>query len=101
MSVDSSSMAWQAFLFRAADVVVAPHGAGLAASMFCRSGTRVLEVLPDPSMAPPSTFFMAAIMRRHVYVPVPSDAAGREMHVTWATLKSSLRKAGIQPDPAW
>lgn len=34
----------QAALFRSADVIVAPHGAGLAGLIFCRRGTRVIEL---------------------------------------------------------
>ena len=34
-------------LFHGADVVIAPHGAGLANITFCRPGTRVLELFAD------------------------------------------------------
>ena len=36
----------QMALFHAADVVVAPHGAGLANIAFCKPGTRVVELFP-------------------------------------------------------
>lgn len=37
----------QVRLFRAADMIVAPHGAALTNLGFCRPGTRVIEVLMD------------------------------------------------------
>lgn len=37
----------QAALFHSADIVVATHGAGLANLMFCRPGTKVLEIFPS------------------------------------------------------
>jgi hypothetical protein len=38
----------QVSLFRHAEAVVAPHGAGLAHIAWCRPGTRVVEFFPDP-----------------------------------------------------
>lgn len=37
----------QAALFAGADVIVSPHGAALANLMFCRPGTKMLEVFPE------------------------------------------------------
>jgi prepilin-type processing-associated H-X9-DG protein len=36
----------QVSLFRDAEIVVAPHGGGLANLVFCDSGTRVIELFP-------------------------------------------------------
>lgn len=41
--LESMSVAEQALLFSAADVVVAPHGAGLSNLVFCNPGTKVIE----------------------------------------------------------
>jgi hypothetical protein len=38
----------QVQLFRRAEAVVAPHGAGLAHTIWCAPGTKVLEFFPDP-----------------------------------------------------
>jgi capsular polysaccharide biosynthesis protein len=38
----------QVSLFRHAEAVVAPHGAGLAHIAWCRPGTKVVEFFPDP-----------------------------------------------------
>jgi capsular polysaccharide biosynthesis protein len=45
--LDTLSMADQVRLFRAADVIVAPHGAALTNLGFCRPGTQVIELLMD------------------------------------------------------
>jgi capsular polysaccharide biosynthesis protein len=44
---DSMSLADQVRLFRAAEVVVAPHGAALTNLGFCRPGTKIIELLMD------------------------------------------------------
>lgn len=36
----------QAALFQSAEIIVAPHGAGLTNLIFCNPGTRVLEIFP-------------------------------------------------------
>lgn len=41
-------IAQQVRLFREADAIVSPHGAGLAHLAWCRPGTRVFEVFPSP-----------------------------------------------------
>jgi capsular polysaccharide biosynthesis protein len=42
----------QARLFNEAEIIIAPHGAGLSNLVFCNPGTVVLEVLPPNWMAP-------------------------------------------------
>ena len=37
----------QAAAFKSADIVVAPHGAGLSNIVYCKPGTRVIEVIPE------------------------------------------------------
>jgi hypothetical protein len=41
-------IARQVALFRQAEIVVAPHGAGLAHIAWCKPGTKVIEFFPDP-----------------------------------------------------
>lgn len=45
------SMAEQAVLFNEAEIIVAPHGAGLTNLVFCKKDTRVVEIFP-PQWAP-------------------------------------------------
>ena len=49
----------QIALMAGAEAVVAPHGAGLANILFCRPGTRVLEIA-DPAYPNPNFYAMAA-----------------------------------------
>lgn len=42
-------LATQVRLFRDAELIVAPHGAGLAHIAWCKPGTRVIEFFPDPN----------------------------------------------------
>jgi hypothetical protein len=44
---ETMSVADQVRLFRGAETIVSPHGAGLTNLGFCRPGTRVIEMLPD------------------------------------------------------
>jgi capsular polysaccharide biosynthesis protein len=44
---ETMSVADQVRLFRGAETIVAPHGAGLTNLGYCRPGTRVIELLPD------------------------------------------------------
>jgi capsular polysaccharide biosynthesis protein len=47
VSLDGLPLDEQIELFGSADLVIAPHGAGLANLAFCRAGTRVVELLGD------------------------------------------------------
>jgi hypothetical protein len=49
----------QARLFADAELVVAPHGAGLSNLVFCRPETRVIEIFP-PEWMPPCFFTLAS-----------------------------------------
>ncbi len=42
----------QAKLFNDADIIVAAHGAGLSNTVFCKKGTKIIEILPPRWMAP-------------------------------------------------
>jgi len=80
-------LADQAQLFREADAVIAPHGAGLAHLVWCKPGTKVVEFFPDPSGArgrvknATSDYWLISQMRRldyHVHLagPVVNRADG-------------------------
>ncbi|WP_176706095.1 glycosyltransferase family 61 protein [Paenibacillus hemerocallicola] len=48
--------------FASADIIVAPHGAGLTNLMFCQSGTRVLELF-SPNYVNPLYWYMSNIVQ--------------------------------------
>lgn len=48
--LENFSLAEQALLMRQAELIVAPHGAGLANLAFARPGTKVLELIPSAAL---------------------------------------------------
>jgi capsular polysaccharide biosynthesis protein len=52
VTLSGMSVAEQCELFSCADVVVAPHGAGLTNLLFCREGTRIVEIFPPTYINP-------------------------------------------------
>lgn len=48
--------------FASADIIVAPHGAGLTNLMFCRPGTRVLELF-SPNYVNPLYWYVSSIVQ--------------------------------------
>ncbi len=50
--LEGMSMADQIRLFQGAAFIISPHGAGLANLLFCRPGTRVIELMPSVDVRP-------------------------------------------------
>jgi capsular polysaccharide biosynthesis protein len=50
LTLENLPLAEQVRLFNHADLVVAPHGAGLSNLMFCKAGTRVLEIFESSAV---------------------------------------------------
>ena len=50
--LEGMSMMNQILLFQSAEVIIAPHGAGLANLLFCEPGTKVIELMPACEMRP-------------------------------------------------
>ena len=46
VSLEDTSLPFQVALFKNADIVIAQHGAALANLVFCRPGTKVIEITP-------------------------------------------------------
>ena len=67
-------------LMRSAGTVIAPHGAGLTNILFCRPGTRVVE-LADPLYPNPNFYAMAAGLG-HPYRRVDARAVGEGHRLT-------------------
>ena len=50
VTLSSLSVKEQAHLFCQAEVIIAPHGAGLANLVFCKPGTKILEIFLPPNL---------------------------------------------------
>ncbi len=105
VTVNTNEILMQAVIFRAADAVISPHGAGFSALAFCRPGIAVIEMLPKAG-APPPTSMGVALMMRHKYVPVEADNRHERMLMSWKTLSKALCRAELltencpsPPDP--
>ncbi|WP_342148080.1 glycosyltransferase family 61 protein [Methylorubrum sp. SB2] len=55
----------QASIFHHADTVVSLHGAGMTNVLFCKPGTKVLEIIPSTYSTP--AFWVLAAARRMIY----------------------------------
>jgi capsular polysaccharide biosynthesis protein len=76
---ESLSVSEQASLFSAAEVVVAPHGAGLTNLLFCTRPARVVELVHEDE--PPVVFRHLAELLGHRYCAVgciPTEDGGRK-----------------------
>ena len=51
-----------------ADIIVAPHGAGLTNILFCRPSTILVELLPEDYMA--NHFYRFSLLGQHNYYPL-------------------------------
>ncbi|MBV9783997.1 MAG: glycosyltransferase family 61 protein [Acidisphaera sp.] len=51
-SLEKLSFEEQIALFRRAEFVIAPHGAGLSNLVFCAGDAKVIEFMPDPETRP-------------------------------------------------
>ncbi len=52
IAAESLSISEQACLFEGAEIVVAPHGAGLTNVVFCRPGTKIIELFSPRAVNP-------------------------------------------------
>lgn len=91
----------QVALMQAADVVVAPHGAGLTNVIFCRPGTDVVEIA-DPGFPNPNFYALSSAMgHRYWYVPAESIGTShpleRDLTVSQSAVEGVLGRIGIVP----
>jgi hypothetical protein len=69
-------------LFASADFIVAPHGAALASLLFCRPGTRVLELSPDTEFRPFFWHISEKLGLIHAVLPCKTTNASFNGHLT-------------------
>ena len=102
--LETLSVVEQAHYFNAAEVVVAPHGAGLTNLAFCESKTKVIEIF-SPGYITPLYWFLSNICRlEHYYIfgdRLPDDdnpkvsPVTRNICVNLHRLEKILKKAGL------
>jgi len=86
-------LAKQIALFRQAEVVLAPHGAGLTHLIHCRPGTEVIELMPARRMqlCYPTLSRIGGL--RHTVMSVPKSFLGHALDVPLAELETVLAAA--------
>ncbi len=91
LSMDGLSVAEQAGLFGAAEAVVAVHGAALANLIFCRPGTRIIELVPRNWPSPLYARLSQSLGLRY------HGLAGAEPALRWAPIKNLAADLRIEP----
>jgi tetratricopeptide (TPR) repeat protein len=102
--LETLSIVEQAHYLNAAEVVVAPHGAGLTNLTFCNPGTKVIEIF-SPGYVTPLYWFLSNICRlEHYYLfgeRLPDDdnpkisPVTRNIFVNIPQLEKLLKKAQL------
>lgn len=75
LQLEELSLADQIATFRNAGVVVAPHGSGLANILFCRPGTKIVEILPEGGVHGSAYLRLASHLDLDYYFVVAPQAA--------------------------
>lgn len=88
--LEELSVVEQIALFRDADVVAGIHGAGLANLVYCRPGTRVVEVLPEHWGWPFYRSLSAAVGLDYRCVSATADEPLRDEDVRLSRIKFRL-----------
>jgi capsular polysaccharide biosynthesis protein len=75
-NLENLSVDQQIDLFAQAEWVVAPHGAELGNLLFCRPGTKVLELAPDSGFKPYYSYICNKLGLSHGILPCPTHDGG-------------------------
>ncbi len=86
VELERMSVREQASLFSSADVVVAPHGAGLTNLLFCERPTAVVELVHKDA-PPPYNYRHLAGLLGHPYIAVACASEGPQRDVTRRDLR--------------
>lgn len=93
------TFAEQIGLFSAAEAVAGPHGGGLANLLFCRPGTRVLELFPAFNKSDVYWVLASAMTLQYSYLKNPvEDVSGRgdaDFEVNLAHLRLALESMNL------
>ncbi|GGA21541.1 glycosyltransferase 61 family protein [Okeania sp. KiyG1] len=96
VTLTSMSVAEQALLLASAQVVIAPHGAGLTNLLFCNSGTKVIELMSPDAVRPCYYHLSNHCSLDYYYLLGESvDAAKQDMIINIDLLSDLMKLAGI------
>ena len=92
--MEGTSPGQQIALFRGAEFVMGPHGAGLANILYCEPDTKVIEFSPDCEFRPLFAQISDKVGLVHGVLPCPTDNGGfnGRMTVDEAKLRLLLRQ---------
>lgn len=90
--LEEMAFADQVRLFAGSECVVGPHGAGLTNVMFCKPGTRVVEIMPDRDHRPHFWAISHACGLPYTLVEAPAVSRAMEMVVDVDTVESVVRR---------
>jgi capsular polysaccharide biosynthesis protein/tetratricopeptide (TPR) repeat protein len=79
VTLESRSVPAQAALLTTAEVVISPHGGGLTNLVFCRPGTKVIEIFP-PHFVYPCYWLVSNLVDLRYYYLVGSAPYGSNIH---------------------
>jgi len=89
VETEDLSFSQQVALFSSVDVLVAPHGAGLANVAFCQAGTKILELLPAP-----------LIDRKYIFARIAACFGHRQGALITEDVQGSLSDPDMVVPPA-
>lgn len=79
VTLEAMSVAEQVSLMADAEVVLAPHGSGLTNILFCRAGTKVIEIF-SPNYVYPCYWLVSNIVNLKYYYLIGENFAGFYFH---------------------
>lgn len=101
---DRLTVAEQAYIFFSAKAVIAPHGAGLANLVFCRPGTKVIELF-SPNWLRHTYWVISThgqleyyrLLGKKTELADPTDyqKIADDIQIDWDDLRAVLQRAGV------
>ncbi|WP_416673161.1 glycosyltransferase 61 family protein [Egbenema bharatensis] len=79
VSLEERSVKEQAMLLANAEIVIAPHGGGLTNTVFCRPGTKVIELF-SPNYVYPCYWLVSNLLELDYYYLTGKTPAGTFLH---------------------
>ena len=94
VTLESMSVGEQALLLAGAKIIVAPHGAGLTNLVFCRGGTKIIELI-SPDAVRNGYYEISQYCDLEYYYLIGKSVDGRDMRIDIGLLSKLMNKAGL------